>query len=184
MITVEEEEDVQAFANYVVETSTILSNSNSNNDLDTSASSPSAIPPPPADQNRVVRLSPAARHLLESRSIDPSNIVGTARPGIISKGDVLLAIKSGTTITKQHSTTNTTANTHASATIPSTATTMSTTSIDSSSPINYSDLPPVNDKYEDIPNSNMRKVIAKRLTESKASVPHSILPLNVKSMNF
>ena len=31
---------------------------------------------------------------------------------------------------------------------------------------------PVNDKYTDIPNSNMRKVIAKRLTESKATVPH------------
>ncbi len=31
---------------------------------------------------------------------------------------------------------------------------------------------PVNDKYVDIPASNMRKIIGKRLTESKATVPH------------
>lgn len=31
---------------------------------------------------------------------------------------------------------------------------------------------PVNSKYTDIPNTNMRKIIAKRLTESKATVPH------------
>jgi pyruvate dehydrogenase E2 component (dihydrolipoamide acetyltransferase) len=31
---------------------------------------------------------------------------------------------------------------------------------------------PVNPHYTDIPNSNMRKIIAKRLTESKAQVPH------------
>jgi pyruvate dehydrogenase E2 component (dihydrolipoamide acetyltransferase) len=35
-----------------------------------------------------------------------------------------------------------------------------------------SSFPPVNDRYTDIPNSNMRKIIAKRLTESKATVPH------------
>ena len=32
--------------------------------------------------------------------------------------------------------------------------------------------PPVNARYTDIPNTNMRKIIAKRLTESKATVPH------------
>ena len=30
----------------------------------------------------------------------------------------------------------------------------------------------MNSRYTDIPNSNMRKIIAKRLTESKATVPH------------
>lgn len=45
----------------------------------------------------------------------------------------------------------------------------------SSSPPQYSDplmSVPVNPHYTDIPNSNMRKVIAKRLTESKSTVPH------------
>ena len=30
----------------------------------------------------------------------------------------------------------------------------------------------INENYKDVPNSNMRKVIAKRLAESKATVPH------------
>ena len=30
----------------------------------------------------------------------------------------------------------------------------------------------MNSRFTDIPNSNMRKIIAKRLTESKATVPH------------
>eukprot|EP00605_Chrysophyceae_sp_TOSAG23-4_P001252 GSChrysophyteH1.ASY1.ANO1.1363.1 assembled CDS len=38
--------------------------------------------------------------------------------------------------------------------------------------IDTTQLPPVNDNFIDIPNSNMRKVIARRLTESKATVPH------------
>ena len=38
--------------------------------------------------------------------------------------------------------------------------------------IDLMDAPPVNSKYIDIPNTNMRKIIAKRLTESKATVPH------------
>ena len=31
---------------------------------------------------------------------------------------------------------------------------------------------PINQNYTDIPNTNMRKIISKRLTESKATVPH------------
>ena len=31
------------------------------------------------------------------------------------------------------------------------------------------------DKFEEIPNSNIRKVIAKRLTESKTTIPHSYI---------
>ena len=30
----------------------------------------------------------------------------------------------------------------------------------------------MNSRFTDIPNSNMRKIIAKRLTESKSTVPH------------
>lgn len=43
---------------------------------------------------------------------------------------------------------------------------------------------PVNDSFTDIPNSNMRKVIAKRLTESKTTVPHaySIIECDLESV--
>ena len=39
-------------------------------------------------------------------------------------------------------------------------------------PIDFTKEAPANSRYTDIPNSNMRKIIAKRLTESKSTVPH------------
>lgn len=39
-------------------------------------------------------------------------------------------------------------------------------------------LEPVNNSFTDVPNSNMRKVIAKRLTESKSTVPHFYVRLD------
>jgi pyruvate dehydrogenase E2 component (dihydrolipoamide acetyltransferase) len=41
-----------------------------------------------------------------------------------------------------------------------------------SSSIDFTSGPPANSKYTDIVNTNMRKIIAKRLTESRATVPH------------
>jgi pyruvate dehydrogenase E2 component (dihydrolipoamide acetyltransferase) len=41
------------------------------------------------------------------------------------------------------------------------------------------DSTPVNSNYEDVPNNNMRKIIAKRLTESKATVPHFYTTMQV-----
>jgi pyruvate/2-oxoglutarate dehydrogenase complex dihydrolipoamide acyltransferase (E2) component len=38
--------------------------------------------------------------------------------------------------------------------------------------IDFTSGPPANSKYTDIVNTNMRKIIAKRLTESRATVPH------------
>ncbi len=36
-------------------------------------------------------------------------------------------------------------------------------------------LQPKGGKYEDLPNSNVRKIIASRLTESKSTIPHHFL---------
>ena len=41
-----------------------------------------------------------------------------------------------------------------------------------SAPIDFTSGPPANSKFTDIVNTNMRKIIAKRLTESRATVPH------------
>ena len=66
----------------------------------------------------------------------------------------------------------------ASASGPSVVSTSSVVATTLSSASTFSPAPtfvhgdPINDKFTDIPNSNMRKVIAKRLTESKATVPH------------
>lgn len=126
---------------------------------------------PPAGVNTTagveVRLSPAARHMVESLSLDISKVIGTSKGGIISKSDLLeQAIKNKPAIAKH---TATAATAHVQAVAPA-----AHVSVSPSAPVPSVSLStePVNDKYTDIPNSNMRKVIAKRLTESKATVPH------------
>jgi pyruvate dehydrogenase E2 component (dihydrolipoamide acetyltransferase) len=120
-----------------------------------------------------IKLSPAARHLVESKSIDIGNVKGTSKGGIINKGDVLIAMKSGVAVAAKKITevpvTQAPPSPTSSSTAKSSSTPLPTPSI--SYTYEYSK-DPVNDNYKDIPNSNMRKVIAKRLTESKATVPH------------
>mmetsp|Transcript_6201 Transcript_6201/g.5541 ORF Transcript_6201/g.5541 Transcript_6201/m.5541 type:complete len:329 (-) Transcript_6201:3679-4665(-) len=105
------------------------------------------------------RLSPAARHIIQSKYLDlSSNITASGKSGrILTKSDVILGLKSGI-ITKRSNSTN-------------------QSPIITFSPPKPVEIPSisidkVNDRYIDIPNSNIRKVIAKRLTESKATVPH------------
>jgi pyruvate dehydrogenase E2 component (dihydrolipoamide acetyltransferase) len=128
-----------------------------------------------------LKFSPAARHLVESRSLSTQGLVGTAKGGRISKADVILALQSGQTkpvVTNLKSTI--TSNTSSASAATAVSTPISATSTSSliplhitSSSISYTpSTEPVNDKFEDIPNSNMRKIIAKRLTESKVTVPH------------
>ena len=103
-------------------------------------------------------VSPAARHLIDSKEIDISGIKGTSRHGIISKSDIVNAIKNG--VTKLSKATS--------------ATQPQATSV----PVAVATIPieidetPINSRFTDIPNNNIRKVIAKRLTDSKSKVPH------------
>lgn len=124
----------------------------------------------------ISRMSPAARHISESKSLDVSSLVGSARNGkIITKGDVMLALRNGISIptteqhTKQYSSTITEFT-------PSSI--ISTNDNHFKSSIDFSiDVFPINQCYKDISNSNIRKVIAKRLTESKATVPHTFISM-------
>lgn len=113
------------------------------------------------------RFMPAARHMVQSQGLNVAGVVGTAKGGRISKGDVVLAMKSGTVAPgapRAHASAAPAA-THAPAqAAPAPAAAHATAPSSASAP--------VNSHYTDIPNSNMRKVIAKRLTESKATVPH------------
>ena len=115
------------------------------------------------------RLSPAARHMVQSRSLDVSALVGTSRGGIISKSDVVKAVSAGTVgaaAVAVH-------RAPAAVTPPAAQAVHPPASLQSG--VQWEDptsSQPVNSDYKDIPNSNIRKVIAKRLTESKATVPH------------
>lgn len=119
------------------------------------------------------KLSPAARHIVKSKSLDVSSLSSTGgrTKQILTKSDVLTGLLAGVV----------------KASVPSPAVSQSSmvqsvpkTVTAPSSPLSVS-VPsePVNARYVDIPNSNMRKVIAKRLTESKATVPHLYISMEV-----
>lgn len=110
-----------------------------------------------------VRISPAAAAMVRSQNLDISALAGTAMHGLISKADVVGGLKSGSLVARPLPP-------KAVVTAPVSAPAMSAPAV-AFSPVDgvYA---PVNDKYTEIKNSNMRKIIAKRLTESKATVPH------------
>lgn len=171
LVTVESEADVAAFKDFIVDTVTPVAESSSNSsDAGSGTASFSGIV---ADEGDSVistsgqRLSPAAAHMARSQKISVANVVGTSRGGLISKSDLISAIKAGVAVPGSATSTSTTAD------IPKEESGAATAG--SYAPMDVASLSvgaPVNDKFEDIPNSNMRKVIAKRLTESKSTVPH------------
>ena len=114
------------------------------------------------------RFSPAARHIIASQNLNASSVKGTAKGGLISKADVILALQNGTVKPGQA----------AAAVAVAQPVAVPASSVPAASPSpsvavpNADKYAPVNSNYTDIPASNMRKVIAKRLTESKATVPH------------
>lgn len=142
-----------------------------------------------------VRLSPAARHLVDLLHLDTSKIVGTSKRGLISKSDIVLALSSGNVGISSHSAQMHTevhppaphsSSTKSSIPAPSVSASVVTPlptpsavpSFDVASAFNHKEA--VNSNYQDIPLTNMRKVIAKRLTESKSTVPHMFSSVEVE----
>ncbi len=129
-------------------------------------------------------LMPAARHLAQSMKIDVSSLSGSGRAGRILKGDILRAIASGHEFSTPPPATPPLHSSISSAEILAASSRESEAARDvhmkSTPPITQLPTPPTmlqsedsrDGSFEDIPNINMRKVIAKRLTESKATVPH------------
>lgn len=139
-------------------------------------------------------LSPAAAHLVRSQNLDISGIKATGKHGkvrsaaasgsfcnndgerilcsrcsatqILTKEDVLLALKSGAVKpgARQQQPT-------AAAAAPAAQPQLQQQQRQQQ-PQAPTDNTPANDRYTDIPSSSMRKTIAKRLTQSKTSVPH------------
>ena len=128
---------------------------------------------------------PSARHISQSKGLDATVLQGTGKDGRITKGDVLLALKNGiqlpTLVKETHNeglggVVGTT-----SVTIPSSNPTSATTTTTSDITI-----PSIttSGSYEDISNNNMRKVIARRLTESKSTVPHFYSTIEIELDNI
>ena len=147
-------------------------------------SSPAAAPadsPAPVVAATPQRFSPAAKHRIASAGLSASaavaNLVGSAKHGIITKADIVNAQLTGALSLAPSRTAAVAA---PSSSVP--AAVVVPAPVLASVPASVPPPPPaaaaagpVNDRYVDVPNSNMRKVIARRLTESKATVPHLYL---------
>lgn len=116
------------------------------------------------------RTSPAAGILLQNHHLNTSGIQGTGKHGIITKGDVLAALK-GTTPLERSATLSSTVESAVAASTGSHV-------VSSSSEVSINDTEfdvPVetyDQQFTDEALTNMRKVIATRLTHSKQNAPH------------
>lgn len=110
------------------------------------------------------RISPSAKILIAENKLDASSIMASGIRGTLTKSDVLSAIKSGTAGKKSVSSQSVT---------PPKSQPQTHTSFSVSSEVQESD------SYEDTPNTQIRKVIAKRLLESKQTMPHLYLTADV-----
>jgi pyruvate dehydrogenase E2 component (dihydrolipoamide acetyltransferase) len=118
------------------------------------------------------QLSPAARHIVGTKSLDIGNMKGSGKGGkVITKADIIEALQSGAIRASSSEASSrlrqaTAGPAPAVTSVPNTSSSGSTATA-------------INPHYTDIPNSNMRKVIAKRLTESKSTVPHLYVSMDV-----
>ncbi|MDF1736312.1 MAG: pyruvate dehydrogenase complex dihydrolipoamide acetyltransferase, partial [Minwuia sp.] len=116
-----------------------------------------------------VFASPLAKRMAAQADLDLSLVDGTGPKGRVVKRDVEAAIESGTgkrQTDAPKSAAAADAATGSSAAAPA--------------PAVARDHPPVTDDYEEIKLNSMRKTIARRLTESKQTVPHFYLTIDIE----
>eukprot|EP00026_Physarum_polycephalum_P007244 Phypoly_transcript_07302.p1 GENE.Phypoly_transcript_07302~~Phypoly_transcript_07302.p1 ORF type:complete len:520 (-),score=122.66 Phypoly_transcript_07302:31-1590(-) len=100
-------------------------------------------------------MFPSVRRLLTENHLELSQVKATGPQGRVLKGDVLNAIKNKGDLLP-----------------PSTKSEKPTDSSQQATPKPTTKPQTSAQSYEDIPNNNIRQVIAKRLTESKTTIPH------------
>lgn len=178
-VVVEEDDDVAAFKDFTVE-----SEAGSAQPTEAAPAAPAAptetVSAPAAATHNLgdFVLTPAARHNSQSQGLDATVLYpGTGKDGRVTKGDFLTALKNGvsmpalsTATTSEPSAVSSTPASTAIEAAPTPAPAVAATS--ESPPLSPPPSPDPNNTFTDVPNNNMRKVIAKRLTESKSTVPH------------
>lgn len=121
-------------------------------------------------------LLPSARHLSESKGVDATGLAGTGKGGRVTKGDVLKALASGVELprlAKSHGSNveATPPEVPKAAALPTPASANAAAPAAPAQEVVLSEVQP-SGTFHDAPNNAMRKIIAKRLTESKRDVPH------------
>ncbi|MFN3592174.1 MAG: 2-oxo acid dehydrogenase subunit E2, partial [Thermaurantiacus sp.] len=125
-----------------------------------SAPVPAAAPAPRKDGARVI-ASPLARRLAVIHEVELAEINGSGPRGRIVKADVEAAAGKGATAPEQAAPRPTEARAPAAPATPAA-------------------LPETDVPFETVKLSNMRKTIARRLTESKTTIPHFYLTVDVR----
>lgn len=184
-IVVEEPEDVAAFADYVVSEEESTGVAGADITMDEAPSSSleelsTATAPVIGGSAGTSLLLPSARFLAESKGLDATGLTGSGKGGRVTKGDVLAALRDGTPMpalvkVEEKGPELATAPAPAAAAVPKAPT----------GPAEDLPLPEVDTygSYEDVPNNNMRKVVAKRLTASKQEVPTCYTSMEVELDN-
>lgn len=172
-VLVEDEGDVAAFADYVPEATQDESPPTS-----TPTPEPTPTPSTPSQSPVVsspvitttssdgrIKASPLAKKIAAERSIPLDKCVGTGQAGRITKADVEAYALALAALPPVEVATETAAS-------PEPSTSTATGLFD------------VGGDFTDLPLSNVRKVIANRLTESKQSIPHYYLSIDVRMDNI
>ncbi|KAL8159699.1 hypothetical protein V2J09_001236 [Rumex salicifolius] len=159
-VTVEDMNDIEA-----VKTSFSLAPGKKEEVTDKSAA-PSMSTDKKVVKTSIKRISPSAKLLITEFGLDVSSLEASGPHGTLLKGDVLAAMKSGGGAVLKDKTS------------PSPSPQSQQKSVPSVSPQTLPHLQKT-DTYEDLPNSQIRKVIAKRLLESKQNTPHLYLSSDV-----
>jgi pyruvate dehydrogenase E2 component (dihydrolipoamide acetyltransferase) len=116
---------------------------------------------PPSDNDRIV-ASPLAKRIAAQSGIDLSKVQGSGPGGRIVKADVAKAPTASI----------------AAAPIAAAPSAAPAVAVPSAAPTIYA--PPPDVPYDEVKLPGMRKVIAKRMTESKTTVPHFYLTIDVE----
>ena len=159
------------------------------------AEAPAAVAPVAAEnpaaaaaQDRSVAdefvLFPSARHLSQSKGVDATGLSGSGKGGRVTKGDVLEAFANGTHMPPFSATAD--ASTEAPAVAASVAPIAAAPQPVSLQALVDLPLPTIDSQgsFEDVKNNNMRKIIARRLTESKSQVPHYYVSMEIELDNI
>ncbi|XP_047452823.1 pyruvate dehydrogenase protein X component, mitochondrial [Mugil cephalus] len=131
---------------------------------------PSPPPPPKPATSGPLRLSPAARHILGTHGLNPKLATATGPRGLITKEDALNLLK------KAPPSKATPATVASAAPIP-----VPTPAAAPPPPGARPNIPPLSvpgkpgapGTFSEIPATNVRRVIAQRLTQSKTTIPHA-----------
>ncbi|XP_060892558.1 pyruvate dehydrogenase protein X component, mitochondrial [Labrus mixtus] len=138
----------------------------------TTAAAPSPPPPLPPTISGPLRLSPAARHILDTHGIDHKLATPTGPRGLITKEDALNLLKTSpaakTTITTAEAAPPPPSPVPASAAPPPPP-----GSRPNIPPLSVPGKPGAPGTFTEIPATNVRRVIAQRLTQSKTTIPHA-----------